>query len=295
MPNLRPWLLAARPKTLSAAVAPVLIGSALAWRAMHALDWRLFAFTLAGAVLIQIGTNLVNDALDFKKGADTAERLGPLRVTQAGLLSANGVLLGASVCFLLAALCGVPLILHAGSPLLAIGLASIIAAYCYTGGPYPIAYNGLGELFVIVFFGLIAVGGTYYVQTGRYDAAAAIAGLAAGSPAVALIAVNNLRDVVSDRASRKRTLAVRLGESFARREIVFFAFLPFALFAALALMLREFTLFATWLAIPLAIALVRRVSRSNGAALNQCLAMAGALQWLMAMLFVSGTVASTWR
>jgi 1,4-dihydroxy-2-naphthoate polyprenyltransferase len=290
MPNLTPWLLAARPKTLSAAVAPVLIGSALAWRVTQALDWRLFAFTLAGAVLIQIGTNLVNDALDFKKGADNAERLGPLRVTQAGLLSANGVLIGASICFLLAALCGVPLILHAGSPLLAIGLASIVAAYCYTGGPYPIAYNGLGELFVILFFGLVAVGGTYYVQTGRYDAAAAVAGLAAGSPAVVLIAINNLRDVVSDRASRKRTLAVRLGEPFARGEIVFFAFLPFVLFAALAVMLRHYELLATWLALPLAIALVRRVKRSSGAELNRCLAMAGGFQWLLAALFVVGIV-----
>jgi 1,4-dihydroxy-2-naphthoate octaprenyltransferase len=290
MPNLTPWLLAARPKTLSAAVAPVLIGSALAWRVTQALDWRLFAFTLAGAVLIQIGTNLVNDALDFKKGADTAERLGPLRVTQAGLLSANGVLVGATVCFLLAALCGVPLILHAGWPLLAIGVASIVAAYCYTGGPFPIAYNGLGELFVILFFGLVAVGGTYYVQTGRFDAAAAVAGLAAGSPAVALIAINNLRDVVSDRASRKRTLAVRLGEPFARGEIVFFSFLPFVLFAALAVMLRHYELFATWLAIPLAIALIRRVGRSSGAELNRCLAMAGGFQWLLAGLFVAGIV-----
>src|SRR5882672_10983042 len=134
------WLLAARPKTLSAAVVPVLVGTAMAGRPVF---WLLFGCALLGAVFIQVGTNLVNDALDFKKGTDTAERLGPMRVTQAGLLSADAVMRGAYVCFGLAAVCGIPLIYYCGWPLLAIGLVSILAAYAYTGGPYPLAYHGL--------------------------------------------------------------------------------------------------------------------------------------------------------
>src|SRR5207249_11045113 len=134
---MKAWLLASRPKTLSASVVPVLVGTALA----HTINWTIFICALGGAVCIQIGTNLVNDALDFKRGADTAERVGPLRVTQAGLLSPKAVMTGAIVCFAIAALCGIPLILRAGWPLLAIGVTSIVAAYAYTGGPYPLAYH----------------------------------------------------------------------------------------------------------------------------------------------------------
>jgi 1,4-dihydroxy-2-naphthoate octaprenyltransferase len=286
MPNA--WLLAARPKTLAAAVVPVLIGTALAAKGPLPLDWRLFAFTLLGAVFIQIGTNFVNDALDFKKGADTHERLGPLRVTQAGLLSADAVLRGAYVCFFLAALCGVPLVLHSGWPLLAIGLASITAAYAYTGGPYPLAYHGLGELFVLVFFGLIAVGGTYYIQRGWLDWTVLAMGAAAGLLAVALLAVNNLRDARNDVRSGKRTLAVRFGETFARVEIVISVLAPFALVSLLAWAGPRPWLMTVWLALPLAVALLVRVYRSEGAALNRCLAMCGALQWLFGVLFVVG-------
>jgi 1,4-dihydroxy-2-naphthoate octaprenyltransferase len=288
MPNA--WLLAARPKTLAAAVVPVLIGTALAAKGPRPLDWPLFPCTLLGAVFIQIGTNFVNDALDFKKGADTHERLGPLRVTQAGLLSADAVLRGAYLCFFLAALCGVPLVLHSGWPLLAIGLASIAAAYAYTGGPYPLAYHGLGELFVLAFFGLIAVGGTYYVQRGRLDWPALTMGTAAGLLAVALLAVNNLRDARNDVHSGKRTLAVRFGETFARAEIVVSVLAPFALVALVAWACSRPWLMTAWLALPLAIALLVRVSRSEGAALNRCLAMCGALQWVFGILFVVGAV-----
>ena len=146
---MTPWLLASRPKTLSAAVVPVLIGTALA---PSPIRWLMFACALLGALFIQIGTNLVNDALDFKRGADTHERLGPVRVTQAGLLSANAVLLGAYASFGFAALCGIPLIVRGGWPIIVIGVVSIVAAYAYTGGPYPLAYRGLGEIFVIAFF-----------------------------------------------------------------------------------------------------------------------------------------------
>src|SRR5947199_4681718 len=225
---MTPWLLAARPKTLAAAVTPVLVGTALA--CIHSnVDWPPFVFALLGAVFIQIGTNYVNDALDFKKGADTHARLGPLRVTQAGLLDADAVLRGAYVCFAIAALCGIPLIVRGGWPIAIAGVASILAAYAYTGGPYPLAYHGLGELFVMAFFGVVAVGGTYYLQRLRIDRDALLAGVACGALAIVLLAINNLRDLENDRASNKRTLAARFGRGFARTEIAVMALLPFAL------------------------------------------------------------------
>src|SRR5205085_3166834 len=204
------------PKTLAAAVVPVLVGTALAVNEHAPLHWPAFLCALGGALFIQIGTNLVNDALDFKRGADTHERLGPLRVTQAGLLSANAVLAGAYVCFGLAALCGVPLIIRGGWPIVVIGVVSIVAAYAYTGGPYPLAYHGLGEVFVLIFFGLTAVAGSYYVQRLIIDLMVLVAGFAVGALAVILLAINNLRDIENDRASNKHTLAARFGAEFAR-------------------------------------------------------------------------------
>lgn len=284
---LRSWLLAARPKTLSAAVVPVLLGTSLA---PHPIHWGLFACALGGALLIQIGTNFVNDALDFEKGADTAERLGPVRVTQAGLISAEGVMRAAFICFALAVGCGIPIVIRGGWPMVAVGLTSIAAAYLYTGGPYPLAYNGLGEIFVMVFFGFVAVGGSYYVQTLALDRSAVIAGFEAGALATTLLVINNLRDVESDRASNKRTTVVRFGESFARMEIVFFIFAPFFAQMFIADMLHR-----DWMLLPLgaafiALALVRRVFGATGRELNRCLAMAGALQWVFGILFVAGTL-----
>jgi 1,4-dihydroxy-2-naphthoate octaprenyltransferase len=280
------WLLAARPKTLAAAVTPVLVGTALAFQGtMH---WPSFVFALLGSVFIQIGTNYVNDALDFKKGADTHTRLGPLRVTQAGLLDADAVLRGAYVCFVLAALCGIPLILRGGWPIAAIGIASIVAAYAYTGGPYPLAYHGLGEVFVMIFFGLVAVCGSFYLQGLMLDDTAWIGGIAVGSLAVVILAINNLRDIENDRASNKKTLAARFGETFARAEIVVFAMLPFACVIAIAYLRQRLILVIPILAIILAIALLVRVARSRGAELNRCLALAGALEWLFGILYVIG-------
>jgi 1,4-dihydroxy-2-naphthoate octaprenyltransferase len=285
--NLTPWLLAARPKTLSAAIVPVLIGTALAPRPIH---WAIFACTLAGALFIQIGTNFVNDAIDFKKGADTGERLGPVRVTQAGLLTAEGVLRMAYACFLLAALCGIPLIVRAGWPLLVIGVGSIAAAYLYTGGPFPLAYNGLGELFVLLFFGLVATGGAYFVQALTVERSVLVAGFAAGSLATVLLVVNNLRDVAGDRAVNKRTLAVRLGERFARGEVAFFVIAPFVAVMVVAYLRGQRFLLLPLLATPLALALIVRVRSSSGRDLNRCLGMAGGLQWLFGLLLVAGAV-----
>lgn len=280
-----PWILAARPKTLAAAVVPVLVGTALARNAGTATHWTIFLLALTGAVCIQIGTNLVNDAIDFKKGTDTAERLGPLRVSQAGLLPADSVLRGAYLCFFLAACCGIPLILRGGLPILIIGITSILAAYAYTGGPYPLAYHGLGELFVMIFFGFVSVGGSYFLQRLLIDRAALVAGFACGSMAITLLAINNLRDLPNDRASSKRTMAARFGEGFARAEIRMAAMAPFLALLFLAWM-RDWHLLGALVALPIAILLLRRVARSEGASLNSCLAIAGMLEWTFGLAFV---------
>ncbi len=284
------WILASRPKTLSAAIVPVLVGSALAADEPPGVSCWVFACALLGAVFIQIATNFINDALDFKKGTDTGERLGPLRVTQAGLLSAEAVMRGAWLCLFLAALCGIPLLYRCGWPMLVVGVASIAAAYVYTGGPYPLAYHGLGEVFVIAFFGFVAVGGTFYAHSLQLTRSALLAGFAVGSLATVLLVINNLRDVDGDRRNNKRTTVVRFGERFARIEIAFLALAPFAVVALLAWMRGERGLLLVLLALPLAIAVIVKSMRGRGAELNRVLAMAGALQWVFGLLFVLGSL-----
>lgn len=287
---MNPWLLAARPKTLSAAIAPVVVGTGLALHDQHDVQWVYVACALLSGLFIQIATNLINDALDFRKGADTAERLGPVRVTHAGLLPEETVLRGGYACLLIAALFGIPLIVHAGWPILAVGVASIAMAYAYTGGPYPLAYHGLGELFVMLFFGFAAVGGTYYVLTLHYGVDAAVCGAGVGSLAVVILAINNLRDIHGDRASNKKTMAVRIGESGARAEIVLFLAIAYAAIGFVAWRLRDPMLLIALVSLPLAIALALRVYRSTGRELNRCLAMAGALQWAYSVLFLIGCI-----
>ncbi len=283
---LKAWLLAARPKTLSAAAAPVIVGVALALRERQAIGWIYAVCVLFGALSIQIATNFINDALDFRRGADTHERLGPVRVTQAGLLTAESVLRGGYLFLIVAALFGIPLIAQAGWPIVVVGVASMLMAYAYTGGPYPLAYHGLGELFVMLFFGLIAVGGTYFVLTLRYSIAVVVCGVAVGSLAVVILAINNLRDIDGDRATNKKTVATRIGERGARVEIALAALTPFVAVA----LLGDFRLLTVLAALPLAIALIVRVYRSSGRELNRCLAMAGALQWAFSLLFLIGAL-----
>lgn len=213
----RAWALAARPKTLSAAVAPVLVGTGLA--AHHGRMAALPAVAaLAGAVLIQIGTNLANDYYDFVRGADTPGRVGPLRVTQGGLIPPETVRRATWLVLGLALVPGAYLVWVGGWPVLAIGLASLACAVLYTGGPHPLAYHGLGDLFVFVFFGLLAVGGTYWVQALAWPADAALAGAGVGALSTAILVVNNLRDIDTDARAGKRTLAVRIGPAATRAE-----------------------------------------------------------------------------
>ncbi len=213
------WLGASRPRTLPAAVAPVLAASALAWRDGGFLAPAALA-ALGFALLIQIGTNFANDYYDFIKGADTAERVGPRRAVAAGLVTPAVMKRAMIGVFIAAFLCGLPLLAYGGWPLLAIGVASILCGVAYTGGPYPLGYNGLGDVFVFVFFGLVAVGATYFVQAGMITGDAWIIGAGIGALAANILVVNNYRDVETDVKAGKRTLVVRFGRGFARGQFV---------------------------------------------------------------------------
>lgn len=275
--NLKPWLLATRPKTLPAAIVPVWVGSAPAVFADR-FSPLLFVATLASCLGIQIATNLFNDAIDSRKGADTEKRLGPTRVTASGLLSARAVMLGAFIVCLVAALIAIPLIQARGWPIIAIGGVSLLMAYAYTGGPFPLAYRGMGELFVILFFGFVAVGGSWFVQSGETPGALQwITGLQAGLFSSVLIAINNLRDIDEDRRSNKRTLAVRFGKNFARAEIAVFCLAPVLLSLLGAWLIHPWIALAA-ATLPLGLIIVGKVIRTEpGPAYNRYLGM-GALQ-----------------
>jgi 1,4-dihydroxy-2-naphthoate octaprenyltransferase len=262
----RAWILASRPKTLTAAAAPVLAGTGLA--AHHGTASALpAAAALVGALLIQIATNLANDYFDFVRGGDTHERVGPLRVTQAGILSPGTVKRGTMVTLLAALLVGVYLSWVGGWPVVVIGLASMACAVLYTGGPYPLAYHGLGDVFVFLFFGLVAVGGTYWVQGHALPPDVWLVGSASGAMVTAILVVNNLRDIDTDARAGKRTLAVRLGASGTKAEYVIL------LLAALLAPVLGFlhmgwppATLATLLVIPFGVAPVRTVLTHTHAA-----------------------------
>lgn len=283
------WWMGIRPKTLSAATAPVLVGTALAARDGAFAPLPALA-ALAGGLLIQIGTNLANDVLDYRRGADRAERLGPIRVTQAGLLSARQVTLGATACFAAAALAGAYLTCVAGPPILVVGVLAIASGVAYTAGPYPLAYVGLGDAFVLAFFGLAAVGGTYFVQARALASQALWLGLAVGALSVAILNVNNLRDIVGDRQAGKRTLAVRIGPAATRGYllvVVAAAFLvPVALVAARALPPACLLVLA---GVPSALRLSGAVASGvEGRALAPWLGATARLQMLHAALLAAG-------
>jgi len=287
---MNPWILAARPRTLGAAVIPVLAGTALAFAA-DAFDPFLTLLILAAAVLIQIATNYFNDALDHAKGADTAERLGPTRATSSGLLSARAMMTGGVLCLILATAFAVPLVLRGGWPILALGLLSLLLAYAYTGGPFPLAYLGLGEIFVVLFFGVFAVAGTFYLNALEWSFAAVLAGLQIGLHSSVLLAVNNLRDLATDRAADKRTLAARFGLAFARRETAALVIAPFVL-GILWLPLGFFWAFLIPLmTLPLAGWLARAgLAAQPDRSVNQLLAQAAALHAAFGLLLALGFI-----
>jgi 1,4-dihydroxy-2-naphthoate octaprenyltransferase len=293
---MRIWLMAARPRTLPAAIAPVLVGTAAAVQWVGHLP-RLGAFiaALVGSIFIQIGTNLANDYSDAKRGADTADRLGPVRVTSAGLVTPQRVMRATWIAFAVAVACGIYLATVAGVVILLIGAVSIAAGVLYTGGPRPYGYAGLGEVFVFLFFGLVAVNGSYYVQVEQLDALPLGLSIAIGFLATAILVVNNVRDLETDRRAAKMTLAVRMGRANAvalYRLFVLGAFvmLPISLAAGEASALPLIGL----LALPLAIKPLRAMSnRTDGPALNGALAATGALLAVFSLLVSAGLLISS--
>lgn len=287
MASLSDWLQAARPKTLGAAVAPVFagffIGSNLGGQP---LAWPLLLCTLGSTIALQIATNWFNDALDFKQGKDTQARIGPRRITAAGVVKPGTVMLAGFLMLGLASLLSLPLISARGLPIVIIGIPSLWFCYGYTGGPAPLAYRGLGELFVILFFGLVAVAGSAFVQTGEWLVGGIIGGVQIGCLSTVLIAINNLRDINEDRSTGKRTLAVRFGQGFARLEITLLTLLAYsvgfywwdhglhraATLPMTVLPLGMFILLRLWLTPP-------------GPAYNKLLALSGAQLLLFAALF----------
>jgi 1,4-dihydroxy-2-naphthoate octaprenyltransferase len=292
MASIGTWIQAARPRTLPASVAPVAVGTALA--AGRHPQWLPALACLGGALLIQIGCNFANDAFDALKGADSAARVGPQRAVASGLISPRAMLAAATLVLALAFGIGLYLTAIAGWPILALGVVSIACAILYTGGPFPLAYHGLGDLFVFLFFGLAAVIGTYEVQRDALTYAAFSdpwpVAAAIGLQCTAIIVVNNLRDIPTDTAVGKRTLAVRLGDRATRQYYGTLHGLAASMYACYAIVVDGLTHALLWLPVAAAliggILLTTAVSRAQGAALNRFLGLSAALEMLTGVLLV---------
>jgi 1,4-dihydroxy-2-naphthoate polyprenyltransferase len=289
VPRWRAWLMAARPRTLPAAVSPVLVGMALAagdgvFKALPSLA------ALVSALLIQVGANLANDYYDFVRGTDAAGRKGPTRVAQSGLVPLSQLHLSIVLTFGLAALIGLYLVWIGGWPILGLGIASIACAWAYTAGPYPLGYHGLGDLFVFLFFGLGAVCGTYYVQAQALTPTVVVAAVPVGALTVAILVVNNLRDIDTDRQGNKRTLAVLLGEAGSRVEYVLLLALAYAVPPLMALLgATSYWVLLSWLTLPRAVRLIRDIySGTDGPRLNTALAGTANLDLTFSLLFALG-------
>jgi 1,4-dihydroxy-2-naphthoate octaprenyltransferase len=285
--------MAARVRTLPASIAPVFVGTALAGY-LHVFHPLRFLAALVGAIFIQVGTNLSNDYSDARRGADSEDRLGPVRVTAGGLVPPRRVLVATYVSFGVAVLAGIYLIVVAGWQLLLVGAASILAGVLYTGGPRPYGYEGLGEVFVFLFFGIVAVAGSFFVQVRHLNWEAFVLAVPVGLIAAAILVVNNFRDIDTDRRAGKRTLAVRLGRDRTRTMYAGIVYLAYVLTPATWIFgpLRPWVLLP-WLTLPLASALVRTVrNRTDGMSLNQALARNGLLQLAFCVLLAGGLLLS---
>lgn len=270
------WTMAARPKTISAAFVPILVATALAKAMLGSVQWDISFSALLATIFLQIGTNLVNDAKDFKKGADTKDRIGPVRAVQSGLLTAEQVLARGMICFGVALFFSLPLMIYGGWPLALIMTFSVICGYAYTGGPFPLAYNGLGDLFVLLFYGFIAIGSTFYLQGGEVGFAALLAGAEVGLLSTVMIAVNNLRDIQQDRRVNKKTLSVRFGEQFGRLEITCLLALPYLLNLIWLGWGQAVTAFLPFFALPLATFVIQGIWKEEpGPIYNKFLGISG--------------------
>jgi 1,4-dihydroxy-2-naphthoate octaprenyltransferase len=291
--GIRIWLMAARVRTLPAAIAPVLVGTSLAGFA-HVFHPLRFIAALVGAVFIQVGTNLSNDYSDARRGADTEDRLGPVRVTAGGLVPPKRVLVATYISFGVAVLAGIYLIAVAGWQLLIVGAASILAGVLYTGGPRPYGYEGLGEAFVFLFFGIVAVAGSYFVQVKHLNWEAFALAVPVGLLAASILVVNNVRDIETDRRAGKRTLAVRLGRERTRALFAAMVYVAYLLTPVTWLFgpLKPWVMLP-WLTLPVAAPIARTVrNHVDGAALNQALAQTGLLQLSFCTLLAAGILLS---
>jgi 1,4-dihydroxy-2-naphthoate octaprenyltransferase len=287
-PGRRVWWTAIRPRTLSIAVAPVLLGTALAWADGSVRHWPALLAALACALLIQIGTNLHNDVIDFERGNDQPDRIGPLRVTAAGWVSARTMHQATLFCYGLALLIGVYLVGHGGWPILLAGVSSLWAGWAYSGGARPVSHTALGEGFVLVFFGLVAVSGSHWLQTGTPSLDALLCGATLGLPAAAVLLVNNFRDLEADLRSGRHTLAARLGPSHSRTAYAAMVLLPFALVVLLAWRGHPGALVAL-LALPHSIQLTQRLRQHASAVeLNALLAATAKVGLILAVLLAVG-------
>lgn len=283
------WMTLLRPKTLTASLVPFVAGTALAHADGAFIDWHLLFFALLSAFFIQTGTNLINDSVDFEKGADSKGRLGPIRAVQLGLASAKQVYFAGLISFAFGLLFGIPLIMHGGIAIALVLILSVIAGYCYTGGALSLAYIGLGDVFVLIFFGWVATAAAYWLQTAVVHPNALVLGTQIGLLCAALVAVNNLRDIDSDRKAKKKTLAVRFGKTFARMEIGFFSYFPFLLSLYWMKNGYPYAALLPWLSFFLAVILAKKVALEEPSRnYNQFLGLAALLHLSFGILLTLG-------
>lgn len=288
MTKINSWLLASRPKTLLAAIVPVMVGSAVAFsEGKFYFSYSLVA--LICSVLIQTGTNFVNDLYDFQKGADTKERKGPKRVLASGLISVKEMKIGIYAVFTSAFLFGLYLVQAGGIIILIIGIVSILAGLAYTAGPLPLAYNGLGDVFVFMFFGIVGTAGTHYLHTKEISLLSFIAAIPVGSLITNILVVNNYRDIEEDRAAGKETLAVKLGRTFTRYQFVFLIVISFLVPAVLFVFFNyKFLIFLPYLTLPAAYKIIVMLFTLDGIQLNKTLELTAKLSALFGLLFSLG-------
>lgn len=289
--NLSSWIVAARPRTLSLSMTPVAVGTALAWAMERKVHWLAVFAAVVGSIFIQVGTNLHNDAVDSERGGDGPDRVGPPRVTASGLLNVTTVKHGAAACFAMAALMGSYLVFVGGWPILLLGVLSILSGWAYTGGPLPIAYTPLGELFVVAFFGVGAVGGTYWLCAADFASAAIEAGVAVGSLAGAVLLVNNYRDTQADARVGRRTLAITAGPYATIWVYAGLMLLPFALLPLIGHDLPRGLVWPALIVLPLALVLIHRFAHEPpGRGFNRVLVQTVQIHFLFGLLLCLGLV-----
>ncbi len=289
--SIKYWIKATRPKTLSAGIMPVIIGSSLAFYDGK-FNWLYFIITFVCSLLIQIITNFINEIYDFKKGADTEERLGPQRQVASGNISEKSMRIASIVLIIITFILGLILVTRGGLPVLLIGVVSLILAYGYTGGPYPLAYKGLGDIFVLIFFGLVAVVGTYYIQTLNINTVVILAGLAPGFLSMNILGVNNIRDVETDKKVNKLTLAVRIGEKNAKLLYIILNVLTYISIIIIYLITHKVWILLPFLTIFHAFNLSKKIMIFKGAGLNVILEGTGKLLLLFGLLMSLGFILS---